>query len=396
MSTYWIVATGCPKGGSSKDALFSDLKNRTSSLCELGEAPVKFDVPDGESALKFGSFDDLIRMTDELAKYDAQVEGIARRLERMYLELEPSKANDPASEFKILSQTKSMSFDKYLREWRWDDAKYPKMRGLSNNVTLLLSVANKLDEEARNKSSQYNELKTAHNNMTKKETGSILSRDLTDVLTPEVVKEDDFITSEHLTTIVVILPQSNVEGFLKNYERYAENVVPQSARQFSSVTQEDGTQIWRVVMFRNAVDAFMKKAREDRLGTCRQFEYSSQAYDKVRHQREELKKELDRQDKMMKGFCKASFSDVMIAWVHVKAMRTFVESVLRFGVPPNFASFIVRPKGNQQVAVRKALAEVLGKSSAATDKMADAAGDDEEYFPYVSLSFIPFTAQKGF
>merc|ERR1712137_179780 len=102
----------------------------------------------------------------------------------MYLEVEPGKASDPIKEFKILSQTKTMSFDKYLREWRWDDAKYPKMRGLTNNLTLLLSVANKLDEEARNKSSQYNELKTAQNNMAKKDSGSLLSRDLTDVLTP--------------------------------------------------------------------------------------------------------------------------------------------------------------------------------------------------------------------
>merc|ERR1712014_498156 len=100
-------------------------------------------------------------------------------------------------------------------------------------------------------------------------------------------------------------------------------------------------------------DAFMKKSREERQGTCRQFEYSVQAYEKVKAQREELKKEIEKQDKMMKGFCKASFSDVMIAWVHIKAMRIFVESVLRFGVPPTFASFIVQPKGNMQAKMRK-------------------------------------------
>jgi V-type H+-transporting ATPase subunit C len=395
MATYWIVATGCSKQGNAKEALLANLKNRTKDLSELGEPPVKFDVPDGESALKFGSFDDLIRLTDEMAKHDSQVEGIARRLERMYLEVEPDKASDPIREFKVLSQTKTMSFDKYLREWRWDDAKYPKMRGLNNNLTLLLSVANKLDEEARNKSSQYNELKTAQNNMSKKDSGSILSRDLADVLTPEVVKEDDFYNTNHLTTMVVIIPQSNVETFLKTYETYAENVVPQSAREFASVKQEDGTQIWRVVMFKSSVEAFMKKAREERQCTCRQFEYSQQAYEKVKKQREELKKEVDRQDKMMKGFCKASLSDVMIAWVHIKAMRIFVESVLRFGVPPNFASFIVQPKGNQQANMRKALADVLGKGT--PDTMADAAGaEEEDYFPYVSLSFTPFTASKGY
>jgi V-type H+-transporting ATPase subunit C len=393
MTTYWIVATGCSNQSSSKEATFQNLKSRTKDLSELGEAPVKFDVPDGENALKFGSFDDLIRLTDDMAKYDSQVEGIARRLERMYLEVEPGKGTEPIKEFKVISQTKSMSFDKYLREWKWDDAKYPKMRGLQNNLTLLLSVANKLDEEARNKSSQFNELKNAQNAMAKKESGSLVSRDLTDILTPEVVKEDDFISTQHLTTLIMILPASNVEAFLKTYENYAENVVPRSAKHFTSVKSEDGTQIWRVILFRASIDAFMKKARDEKQGSCRQFEYSVQAYEKVKTQREELKKECERQDKMMKGFCKASLSDVMIAWVHIKAMRIFVESVLRFGVPPNFASFIIQPKPNQQPAMRKALMEVIGKG--ASDTMAETTeGGEEDYFPYVSLSFTPFTPQK--
>jgi V-type H+-transporting ATPase subunit C len=394
MATFWIVATGCSKQSSSKDALFSNVKNRTRDLQEGSEPPMKFDVPDGESALKFGSFDDLIRLTDDMAKHDSQVESIARRIERMYLEVEPGKANDPIREFKVLSQTKTMAFDKYLREWRWDDAKYPKMRGLTNNLTLLLSVANKLDEEARNKSAQYNEVMSAKSNMQKKETGTLLAKDLTDVLTPEVVKEDDFIQTQHLTTLVVIVPLINVEAFLKTYERYAENVVPQSARQFTSIKEEDGTQVWRIVLFRTSVDAFIKKAREERVATARVFDYSPQAYDKIRAQREELKKECERQEKMMKGFCKASLSDVMIAWVHIKAMRIFVESVLRFGVPPNFASFILQPKGNQHQAMRKALADVLGKGP---DTMAggEAGADGEDdYYPYVSLSFTPFSVKQ--
>lgn len=396
MTTYWIVATGCSKQSSSKDALFSNLKQRTKDLCEAGEPPMKFDVPDGESALKFGSFDDLIRLTDDMAKHDSQVEGIARRIERMYLEVEPGKASDPIREFKVLSQTKTMAFDKYLREWRWDDAKYPKMRGLTNNLTLLLSVANKLDEEARNKSSQYNELISAKSNALKKETGTLLTRDLVDVLTPDIVKEEDFVQTQHLTTLIMILPLTSVEPFLKNYEKYAEKVVPQSAKQFTSVKEEDGTSIWRVVMFKSAVEAFQKKVREERIGSARIFEYSPQAYDKVKAQREELKKECERQEKMMKGFCKASLSDVMIAWVHIKAMRIFVESVLRFGVPPSFASFIIQPKAAQTAAMRKSLADVLGKGTPDTMAGGDAGGDaEEDYYPYVSLSFTPFSMKQN-
>lgn len=51
-------------------------------------------------------------------------------------------------------------------------AKYPKSRSISDNLTLLMSVVNKLDEEARNKTAQYNDFKTQRGNMAKKERGN--------------------------------------------------------------------------------------------------------------------------------------------------------------------------------------------------------------------------------
>jgi len=390
-----MVAAGCTPTAS-KESYLSNLKSKIDDLCDPMCPPTAFDVPQGDSALKFGSFDDLIRLTDDMQKHDSTVEGIARRIERMYLEVEPSKANDPMTEFKILSQTKTAPFDQYIKAWRWDDAKYPKMRGLQNNLTLLLSVANKLDEEARSKSGQFNELKSAQANMLKKSTGSVMARDLADVLTPEIVKDGDFINTAHLTTLIMILPQVGVEPFLATYEGYAENIVPGSAQQFPSVVEEDGTQVWRIVLFKSSVDAFMKKSRDERVGTCRTFEYSAAGYERIKNQREELTKECDKQEKVMKGFCKASLSDVMVAWVHIKAMRLFVESTLRFGVPPNFASFIIQPKDNALAKVRTALAEVLGKSGDAGAAETAKEGEEEDYFPYVSLNFTPFTIQKGF
>jgi len=91
----------------------------------------------------------------------------------------------------------------------------------------------------------------------------------------------------------------------------------------------------------------------------------------------------------MKNFCKSAISDVMVAWVHVKAMRVFVESVLRFGIPPCFGAYIVAPKDGSQEKVRRRIADILGK-----DACGEAGDDEEDYFPYVSLNFSPFSAKK--
>mmetsp|Transcript_23146 Transcript_23146/g.53407 ORF Transcript_23146/g.53407 Transcript_23146/m.53407 type:complete len:268 (+) Transcript_23146:426-1229(+) len=266
-----------------------------------------------------------------------------------------------------------------------------------------MSVVNKLDEEARNKTAQYNDFKTQRGNMAKKEGANLTNRDLVDVLTPDVVKmqgnaDDDFIYTEHLTTVVVILPRGAEPEFAKTYEKIAENVVPMSGRKFKDLDDKDGNTLWRVVVFKSAAENFKKQCRERRY-IVRDFEYSEEGYRRLKAQRDQLEDSVRRQHELVRGLYQAAWSDAMIAWVHIKAMRVFVESVLRFGMPPRFASFVVSPKQSSTAGVRKALADVLGKGAQSAlfggDKVAEAQDGDDEYFPYVSLAFTPFNVQRA-
>jgi len=399
---FLIVAAGCSKKqgfNSEKESYLAALTSHPALAAgsrsrAVVDGPWKFDVPDGDKSLIFGSFDNLIRLTDDLQKADSQVDGILHRLERQYLEL------DPRADFKVKSQRQDRPFLEYLRNWQWDEAKYPKTRSILDNLTLLMSVVNKLDEEARNKTAQYNEYKTQKGNLAKKEGATLPNRDPVDVLTPDTVRmlgsaDDDFIYTDHLTTVVVILTRSTEQDFLKVYETMTENVVPMSARKFKGLDDKDGNSIWRVVMFRSAADGFKRQCREKKF-IARDFEYSEEGYKRLKTQREHLEDAVKRQHELVRGLYQAAWSDAMVAWMHIKAMRVFVESVLRFGMPPRFASFVLSPKGSAVPAVRKALADTLGKeSSAFSDKMAEAQDDAEEYFPYVSLSFTPFNVQRA-
>merc|ERR1719183_2802707 len=106
------------------------LKSRVYERSGLVEEICKFEVP---GTLKFGSFDNLIKLLDDLQKYDGQVESVLRRIERQLLDL------DPQAEFKIISQRTQMSYEQYLRKFVWDDAKFPRTRALVDNLQLLLA-----------------------------------------------------------------------------------------------------------------------------------------------------------------------------------------------------------------------------------------------------------------
>lgn len=294
----------------------------------------------------------------------------------------------------MLSQRKWFTFDKYIQAWKWDDAKYPKMRGLTNNLNSLLTTVNQLDDAARNKTTQFNELKSQQANIAKKDTGTLASRDLIDVLTPNSIDTGDFVETEHLTTIPVVVPTGAPEQyFLSNYEWWDDKVLPMSAKKFNTKESEEAMAIWRVVIFRSAVEGFKKKCRDEKF-VARDFTFSYEKYEALQAKREELKKEYEKQDKNMKGFCKASWSDCMIAWVHIKAMRVFVESVLRFGVPPLFTSFLLQPKPSATTQLRKSLADLFSGSrrERTTEDLKEA--EEEDYYPYVSLTFTPFSPSK--
>jgi len=400
---FWIVATGCSKEkanfGEEKDALHEKLKSHSAlggggGWSEAG--PWKFPVPDGNKDLTFGSFDNLIKLTDDLHKYDGQVDTILHRLERQFIEL------DPKAEFKILERRMERPLLDWLKGWSWDEAKYPRTRSIQYNVNILMSVVNKLDEEARNKTAQYNDFKTQRTNLAKKDGAMLTNRDLVDVLTPDVVKmtdqsaDNDFIYTEHLTTVAVIIPRGYAEEFQNSYVSFAEKVVPMSARRFSQLDDKEGNSLWRVVMMKSAAEPFKKACRERRYIT-RDFEYSAEGYNKLVAQRQQLDEAVKRQHELVRGLYQAAWSDTMVAWVHVKAMRVFVESVLRYGLPPRFAAFVIAPKPNNAAAARKALADVLGKPGSAGPggKLGDAKEDEgEEYQPYVSFSFTPFNVPR--
>merc|ERR1712105_62624 len=52
---------------------------------------------------------------------------------------------------------------------------------------------------------------------------------------------------------------------------------------------------------------------------------------------------------------KVNFGESFTAWIHVKALRVFVESVLRFGLPVNFQGMVMLPQRKQIKKLRETL-----------------------------------------
>ena len=73
--------------------------------------------------------------------------------------------------------------------------------------------------------------------------------------------------------------------------------------------------------------------------------------------------------------------------MHICAVRLFVESVLRDGLPPQFLGTIIQPHAKHE-RVRKVLAETFGVHGADfwTEDGAGGRDDGKELHPYVSFT----------
>lgn len=127
----------------------------------------------------------------------------------------------------------------------------------------------------------------------------------------------------------------------------------------------------------------------------REFQYSPTAFKDLLARAEALRLDYEKHELALKRHCAAAYSDVFTAFVHLKGMRIFVESVLRYGVPANFCAFIVRPTSTRNLSKLRTLLSDLfaGQQLFGQGYHGGEAGDGEAegYYPYVHLPFNPLT-----
>jgi len=403
MANYLVVV-----GDGNADKLFTTLSNKVKPY--VAEPTVTFEVPHGHEAPKFGSFDALIKLTDDLQKHDSATEGVLRRIERQWVELDDEKNK---ADFQVNEQ----SVAAFLKNgWTWDNKRYPTTRTFQANLDFLLESVQKLDEQLRTNAQAHSDIKSQKTAVARRDAATFPTRDLIDLLVPSEVSPEDFVETKHLTTVIVILARGQDKEFEAWYEQPKftfkksvdgkeveqtdeipgpKTVIPTSLKQFTSFKEgkedKDGNTVWRVVLFRSCKDKFVSLARQNKF-IVRDFTYDEAKFTELNELRSTLQTKSDASLNTLRMFSKAAWGDVFVAWLHLKSMRACVEATLRYGQKgEGFAGFIVAPKPGAPVALRKELAGVLGKGVAVADA-ADA--DGEEFFSYVSLNFAPRAAMQ--
>ncbi|XP_043074196.1 V-type proton ATPase subunit C 1-B [Puntigrus tetrazona] len=333
----------------------------------------KFNIPE----LKVGTLDVLVGLSDELAKLDSFVESVVRKVAQYMADvLEDSR--DKVQENLLANGVDLVT---YVTRFQWDMAKYPIKQSLKNISEIMSKQVSQIDNDLKARASAYNSLKGNLQSLERKNVGSLLTRSLADI----VKKEDFVLDSEYLTTLLVVVPKTSYPEWQKTYETLSEMVVPRSTK---LLFEDQDSGLFSVTLFRKAIDDFKHKARENKF-TVRDFQYNEEEMKADKEEMTRLSTDKKKQFGPLVRWLKVNFSEAFIAWIHIKALRVFTESVLRYGLPVNFQAMLLQPNKKNVKKLREVLEDLykhLDSSATVIDASMDIPGlnlSQQEYYPYV-------------
>ncbi|KAJ8123301.1 hypothetical protein O1611_g9626 [Lasiodiplodia mahajangana] len=337
-------------------SLPSTLDSLKATIADSGTV-VPFTIP----SFKIGTLDALVQQADDLAKLDAACQALVAKVGDSLRTLYDGD-DQKAAEQKVVNDKPT---DQYLRSFTWNTVRYRADKPVGELVSGLQKVEFTLLDSV----SCDNTMLAAPKLM--ELPGNLSTKSLTPIIDPAVLVQD----SEYLETHLIAVPKNLRKDFIKSYETLAERVVPRSAVELA---QDDEFVLYAVTTFKKNGAEFQQKCREQKW-TPRQYKY-------VEGGKEEEKRELERvarEEKKVWGealrMVHTGWSESVMIWAHVMALRVFVESVLRYGLPLEFVPALVQTNSKLVKKVKTSLDSAysyLGGNAVGRDKRGKITKDD--------------------
>ncbi|KAL6887868.1 hypothetical protein GGI43DRAFT_261412 [Trichoderma evansii] len=285
-----------------------------------------FSIPD----FKIGTLDLLVQQADDLAKLDAACQTVVAKVADS-LRTVLNNDEDRMASYKMVNDKPT---DHYLRNFSWNKMRYRADKPIADLISTLQKELNTVDNDVKSKFNQYNTVKTNLAQLQRRQTGTLATKSLTPIVKPSLLVQD----SEYLETHLIAVPTNAKKDFIKSYETLAPMVVPRSSVE---IDHDDEFTLFAVVTFKKHSAEFVHKCREQKW-TPRQYKY-------VEGGREEEQRELDRVTNEERKVCgealrmgRTGWSESVMIWVHVLTLRVFVEAVLRYGLPLDYATALIK------------------------------------------------------
>ncbi|KAI9722807.1 MAG: Vacuolar ATP synthase subunit C [Chrysothrix sp. TS-e1954] len=347
-----------------------------------------FNIP----TFKIGALDALIQQADDLAKLSSDCEAVVGKIA-------DSLASILEGDSEKITQQKNVNdkpVDQYLQTFSWNKVKYRADKPIAELADSLRKELLGLDNDVRSKFGQYNGTKNSLLAAHRKQTGNLSTKSLISIVDPSSLVT----SSEYIETHLLAIPRPSTKDYLKSYESLSPMVIPRSS---TEIAADKEFTLFAVSTFKKHSAEFLHKCRE-RKWTPRDFRYAEGSREEEQAEVERLSKEERKLWGEALRLGRTGFSEAAMTWMHVLALRVFVETILRYGLPAEFVCGLI--KTNEKVSKkikgtldatymhlagnavgRDSKGRVVKDDSSMQTEMQSAGQSDGEYTPYVLYEF---------
>ncbi|CAC21471.1 V-type ATPase V1 subunit C [Schizosaccharomyces pombe] len=380
-SDFWILSV--PSRGGSNADLCDDIERLlVSGSTSLISTVAPFDVP----PFKVESLDVLISQSEQLTKQDAQCASAISKISDIIKNTVSSSSGDLKDYFMV--QDKSPL--EYVSSFAWNSSRFHMNKTISEISDRITSEIISFENDIRTRQTSFQQASSAFQNMQKKQSGNLSQKSLANI----VHEEDVVHGSDYLTNVFIAVPLNLEKQFLNSYETLTDLVIPRSAKKLD---QDSEFVLYTVVVFKKTADSFITKAREAKY-TIREFTFEQGLRETEQSEFDDAAVKEKRMLSSLLRYASIAFSESFQGWIHLKCLCVYVESILRYGLPPDFSSVIFQPMAKSEVKIKNILLSKYAylaqnpvgnnkvknvDSSAGLDESMADLNLDEEYLPFV-------------
>ncbi|KAK6907408.1 V-type H+-transporting ATPase subunit C [Kwoniella mangroviensis CBS 10435] len=337
--SYWLIATPLKDGD--PNVMLNEVSNAIGKDVEVAT----WEIPE----LKAGTLSSLLTLSDALPKLDSQFTSTVSKL----LDTLRSLVSDDSAKVAQHARVNDRPAEEFLLGggggFRWDKGRWGSGGKVLEVVEALTKEINSIDSTQKQKSQSYNLAKGSLTTLQRKQQGNLSQRSLLDV----VNKNDLVENSEFMETLIVAVPKNLQKDWADKYERLTNMVVPRSSQRIA--TDEDYF-LQTVTVFKKVKEEFIHKCRENKF-IVRDFKWDDSALEKQKKELAELAIEEKELWTELLRLTRINFSEAYQILAHLKTVRLFVESVLRYGLPADYAGVIVKPEPKTAVKTLRSLSD---------------------------------------
>lgn len=336
----------------------------------------RFALPD----FQIKTLDQLVQISEEVSKIDGNVGLLVAKVVDILEQVEPRRL------YAELRQVNKRPATNYLEQFLWNLSKYRLDKPIKELMETLLAELALLDNDVRLKHQQYQTARLNFAAADRKRNGDLLVKLLHDIVQPS-----QFVLGlEHLTTVLVAVPKNLVADFVAQYETASEFVIPRSAQE---IARDADWVLYSVVVFKKSQAAFLAAARDRKWHPRLDFVYLEESLNEMRKEYDLARAAEAKAKNDLLRLASTAYSEIFAAWLHIKAIRIYVESVLRYGLPPQFDCFLIRFHGpSAELHAKKAKKDLVAKfgylGGDVSGSLHEYASLVDDYEPFVLYSVV--------